>query len=228
MRRRVSKPGQSPPPHMGAAARPSGPSGALHTSGAVSLRIALLGAIAVHSNRGLTLSTAAGVLVGVVGSAGSLCETGVTFARVCQCGAETGIAFARSKRLILASFLPAVVSLVSRALDSRRAVVLSVSSLLRQQGVDIENAIWESAFQIRRSDGSDTQHSGRSVSGLPVPNSLCYYLLLSQSCVAQRQSIRLLIGRLLVRIQSQEQMPRVLMNSGLFVDRGGVNHAGDR
>ena len=205
MRRRVSKPGQSPPPHTGAAAWPSSPSGALHTSGAVSLRIALLGAIAVHSNRGLTLSTAAGVLVGVVGSAGSLCETGVTFAR--------------SKRPILASFLPAVVSLVSRALDSRRAVVLSVSSLLRQQGVDIENAIWESAFQIRRSDGSDTQHSGRSVSGLPVPNSLCYYLLLSQSCVAQRQSIRLLIGRLLVRIQSQEQMPRVLTDSGLFVDR---------
>ena len=46
------------------------------------------------------------------------------------------------------------------------------------------------------------------VSGLPVPNSLCYYLLLSQSCVAQRQSIRLLIGRLLVRIQSQEPAPR--------------------
>ena len=56
---------------------------------------------------------------------------------------------------------------------------------------------------------------------MPVPNSLCYHLLLSQSCVAQRQSIRLLIGRLLVRIQSQEQMPRVLMNSGLFVDREG-------
>ena len=217
MRRRVSKPGQSPPPHTGAAAWPSSPSGALHTSGAVSLRIALLGAIAVHSNRGLTLSTAAGVLVGVVGSAGSLCETGVTFARVCQCGAETGIAFARSKRLILASFLPAVVSLVSRALDSRRAVVLSVSSLLRQQGVDIENAIWESAFQIRRSDGSDTQHSGRSVSGLPVPNSLCYYLLLSQSCVAQRQSIRLLIGRLLVRIQPQELSPRPIRVGGFVV-----------
>ena len=50
----------------------------------------------------------------------------------------------------------------------------------------------------------DAQHSWRVVSGLPVLNSLCYYLLLSQSCVAQRQSIRLLIGRLLVRIQSQE------------------------
>ena len=72
------------------------------------------------------------------------------------------------------------------------------------------------------------QHSWRPISGLPVPNGLCYYLLLSQSCVAQRQSIRLLIGRLLVRIQSQEQMPRVLMNSGLFVDQGGVKHAGDR
>ena len=55
---------------------------------------------------------------------------------------------------------------------------------------------------------SDAQHSFRPVSGLPVPNSLCYYLLLSQSCVAQRQSIRLLIGRLLVRIQSQEPAPR--------------------
>ena len=48
-----------------------------------------------------------------------------------------------------------------------------------------------------------------------------YYFFLSLSRVAQRQSIRLLIGRLLVRIQSQEQMPRVLMNSGLFVDREG-------
>ena len=74
----------------------------------------------------------------------------------------------------------------------------------------------------------DAQHSGGAVSGLPVSRRLCYYFLLSQSCVAQRQSIRLLIGRLLVRIQSQEQMPRVLMNSGLFVDRGGVKHAGDR
>ena len=79
-----------------------------------------------------------------------------------------------------------------------------------------------------KSDVSDAQHSWRPVSGLPVPNSLCYYLLLSQSCVAQRQSIRLLIGRLLVRIQSQEQMPRVLVNSGLFVDQGGVKRAGDR
>ena len=72
-------------------------------------------------------------------------------------------------------------------------------------------------------DVSDAQHTLRAHSGLPVPNSLCYHLLLSQSCVAQRQSIRLLIGRLLVRIQSQEQMPRVLMNSGLFVDREGAD-----
>ena len=74
----------------------------------------------------------------------------------------------------------------------------------------------------------DARHKGIAVSKLSVPWPLCYYSLLSQSCVAQRQSIRLLIGRLLVRIQSQEQMPRVLMNSGLFVDRGGLNHAGDR
>ena len=33
-RRVVSKPGQAPPPPTGTAARPSGPSGALHTSGA--------------------------------------------------------------------------------------------------------------------------------------------------------------------------------------------------
>ena len=36
-RRVGSKPGQAPPPPTGTAARPSGPSGALHTSGAVSL-----------------------------------------------------------------------------------------------------------------------------------------------------------------------------------------------
>ena len=81
--------------------------------------------------------------MGVVGGAGSLCETGITFACMCRCGDETGIAFARSKRPILASFLPAVVSLVSRALDSRRAVVLSVSSLLSHQGLDIQNPTWE-------------------------------------------------------------------------------------
>ena len=34
VRRRASKPGQAPPPPTGTAARPSGPSGALHTSGA--------------------------------------------------------------------------------------------------------------------------------------------------------------------------------------------------
>ena len=33
-RRVASKPGQAPPPPTGTAARPSGPSGALHTSGA--------------------------------------------------------------------------------------------------------------------------------------------------------------------------------------------------
>ena len=55
-----------------------------------------------------------------------------------------------------------------------------------------------------------------------------YYFFLSLSRVAQRQSIRLLIGRLLVRIQSQEQMPRVLVNSGLFVDREERVDAGDR
>ena len=42
-RRVGSKPGQAPPPPTGTAARPSGPSGALHTSGAWSLM--LLGAL---------------------------------------------------------------------------------------------------------------------------------------------------------------------------------------
>ena len=42
-RRVVSKPGQAPPPPTGTAARPSYPSGALHTSGAWSLM--LLGAL---------------------------------------------------------------------------------------------------------------------------------------------------------------------------------------
>ena len=60
-------------------------------------------------------------------------------------------------------------------------------------------------------------HTLKAAPGLPVLEGACYYLLLSQSCVAQRQSIRLLIGRLLVRIQSQEQAPRVLTDLGLFV-----------
>ena len=60
-------------------------------------------------------------------------------------------------------------------------------------------------------------HTLKAAPGLPVLEGACYYLLLPQSCVAQRQSIRLLIGRLLVRIQSQEQAPRVLTDLGLFV-----------
>ena len=63
----------------------------------------------------------------------------------------------------------------------------------------------------------DVVHTLKAAPGLPVLEGACYYLLLSQSCVAQRQSIRLLIGRLLVRIQSQEQAPRVLRDLGLFV-----------
>ena len=51
----------------------------------------------------------------------------------------------------------------------------------------------------------DVVHTLKAAPGLPVLEGAYYYLLLSQSCVAQRQSIRLLIGRLLVRIQSQEQ-----------------------
>ena len=63
----------------------------------------------------------------------------------------------------------------------------------------------------------DVVHTLKAAPGLPVLEGACYYLLLSQSCVAQRQSIRLLIGRLLVRIQPQEQAPRVLTDLGLFV-----------
>ena len=61
-RRVVSKPGQAPPPPTGTAARPSGPSGALHTSGAWSLMHASVhrlevrpGPAAAHRHRGRSL-----------------------------------------------------------------------------------------------------------------------------------------------------------------------------
>ena len=62
----------------------------------------------------------------------------------------------------------------------------------------------------------DVVHTLKAAPGLPVLEGACYYLLLSQSCVAQRQSIRLLIGRLLVRIQPQERLPRPI-RVGVFV-----------
>ena len=62
VRRRASKPGQAPPPPTGTAARPSGPSGALHTSGAWSLMHGSVhrlearpGPAAAHRHRGRSL-----------------------------------------------------------------------------------------------------------------------------------------------------------------------------
>ena len=63
----------------------------------------------------------------------------------------------------------------------------------------------------------DVVHTLKAAPGLPVLEGACYYLLLSQSCVAQRQSIRLLIGRLLVRIQPQELSPRPSRVGGFVV-----------
>ena len=61
-RRVASKPGQAPPPPTGTAARPSGPSGALHTSGAWSLMHGSVhrlevrpGPAAAHRHRGRSL-----------------------------------------------------------------------------------------------------------------------------------------------------------------------------
>ena len=63
-RRVVSKPGQAPPPPTGTAARPSGPSGALHTGGAWSLMcdsvrrlVVRPGPAAAHGHRSLALRT---------------------------------------------------------------------------------------------------------------------------------------------------------------------------
>ena len=77
-RRVVSKPGQAPPPPTGTAARPSGPSGTLHTSGACcaeddSPRLeARPGPAAADQHRGLALPPPTGTAARPSGPAGAL------------------------------------------------------------------------------------------------------------------------------------------------------------
>ena len=77
-RRVASKPGQAPPPPTGTAARPSGPSGTLHTSGACcaeddSPRLeARPGPAAADQHRGLALPPPTGTAARPSGPAGAL------------------------------------------------------------------------------------------------------------------------------------------------------------
>ena len=124
----VSKPGQAPPPPTGAAARPSGTSGALHTSGAWSLMCgsarrleARPGPAAAHGRRSQVHQSlrhraskpTRAPRPGPVDQAARLFETGVAFARVCLCGIETVIAFACEKWVFLVQFSGAEVMSVS-------------------------------------------------------------------------------------------------------------------
>ena len=111
-RRVVSKPGQAPPPPTGTAARPSGPSGALHTS--VALRVVLRSGQASPP--------------GPVDQVGRLSETVIAFACWYLCGSETCIAFAGAKWAYLVHFSGAVVMSVSAVPCWGRAVVLLVST----------------------------------------------------------------------------------------------------
>ena len=108
-RRVVSKPGQAPPPPTAAAARPCGPSGALHTSGAWSL---MCGSAPPPPTGIVNLSR----------------ETGVAFARAGRASDETDIAFAGEKKLFWARFSVAEVMAVSRWPASAVAVVMAVST----------------------------------------------------------------------------------------------------
>ena len=93
-----SKPGQAPPPPTGTAAWPSGPSGALHTSGAWYAGVGSLSGQALPPPTGI----------------GSLSrETGVAFALSYVSGIETAIAFAGEKRAIMMQLLGAEVLSVS-------------------------------------------------------------------------------------------------------------------
>ena len=104
-----SKPGQASPPQPGPLA-PSGPSGALHTSGAVSLGVARPGPATAHRHRGQDPRVP----------------------RPCPAGqavwsSETGVAFAGENRSILVRILVAVVMVVSTVAIQGRAVVMGVS-----------------------------------------------------------------------------------------------------
>ena len=99
-------------PPTGTAARPSGPSGALHTS--VALRVVLRSGQASPP--------------GPVDQVGRLSETVIAFACWYLCGSETCIAFAGAKWAYLVHFSGAVVMSVSAVPCWGRAVVLLVST----------------------------------------------------------------------------------------------------
>ena len=98
-RRVVSKPGQAPPPPTGTAARPSGPSGALHSR-----------------------------LLSLTGAAGDSRETVITFAGARYVFGETDGTIARQKHPFLALSWRAKASRVSRKRAEGPALVLTVSS----------------------------------------------------------------------------------------------------
>ena len=120
-RRRAPQPG--PAAAHGPAVRPSGPSGALHTSGALLAD----GARCVVSKAGLASPPPTGTAARPCRPGGRLSETGVAFAHVWLCGVETGIAFACEKWVFLVRFLGAVVMPVSAVRCWGCAVVLLVS-----------------------------------------------------------------------------------------------------
>ena len=112
----ASKPGQAPPPPTGTAARPSYPSGALHTSGAWRADVWLARQLEARP--------------GPVGQVARLSETAIAFARSYLCEIETAIAFAGEKWAFLVHFSGAEVMPVSRLPGGGRAVVLLVSTSL--------------------------------------------------------------------------------------------------
>ena len=139
----ISKPGQAPPPPTGAAAWPTGPSGALHTSGAWSLMCgsarrleARPGPAAARGRRSQAHQSlrhrasnpSRAPRPGPVDQAARLSETAVTFAGVGRASTETGVAFAGEQRAFLVRFSVAVVSSVSTVAIQGRAVVMVVSS----------------------------------------------------------------------------------------------------
>ena len=102
--------GQALPPPTGAAAVPSGPSGALRTCGAwcVDVRFGLLARSPAGSCRRPRAPQS-----GHVGQLGRLSETGVAFVGAVRASTETVIAFAGAKWVFLVQFSGAEVMPVS-------------------------------------------------------------------------------------------------------------------
>ena len=123
-RRVGSKPGQAPPPPTGTAAVPSGPSGALHTSGAW-CAVGCFGASFRSSARPSLRPRPPPP--GPVGRLGRWSETIVTFACWYLWGIETAIAFAGEKWACLGQFSDAEAMPVSVAPSWGRTEASSVS-----------------------------------------------------------------------------------------------------